>query len=502
MEVNVKKKILLVTLIIMSLVLIGCTKKTSSEISKESGHNQEQDGGEDNNESEDEKIYKQLFDLNNKISIEIKISDKELEKIQQDYSDYDAIRSKSPIYRMAEKVTITVGDEVYEIEEVGIRLKGNTSRKPIYDSETKEPNITHYRLSFDETFDDETYYGKDAKVWANDEERSERKKRTFATLKGLELKWNSNFDNTYVRENYSYSMFRENGVLAPQNTLSSIILNGDNYGVYKIYEPVDKIFIERNLEEKDWGGDLYKCAWTFSPASYTMKSTYGVEDADGSKFYNYDLKTNKSTSQHESIKNLLTVLNNNQLTKEEYEKVLDTDYIAKFFAISYFTGNPDDMRNNYNNHYVYFLKSSGKAIFIPYDYDRCFGITYSWNPEGTGMTQPSPFSDRAEGLGRNQQNPIIKNGILGDGYILDKFKAELSELAESKWLKIDNFTKLYELAKNNYEDVTKPSVEFFEVDNNMFYFGLDGKITSEDDANMSVEDYFSKILETYKENTK
>ena len=190
------------------------------------------------------------------------------------------------------------------------------------------------------------------------------------------------------------------------------------------------------------------------------------------------------------------------MTKEEYEKVLDTDYIAKFFAISYFTGNPDDMRNNYNNHYVYFLKSSDKAIFIPYDYDRCFGITYSWNPEGTGMTQPSPFSDRAEGLGRNQQNPIIKNGILGDGYILDKFKAELSELAESKWLKIDNFTKLYELAKNNYEDVTKPSVEFFEVDNNMFYFGLDGKITSEDDANMSVEDYFSKILETYKENTK
>lgn len=449
--------------------------------------------------TEDKKIFDALFDLNNKVSIDVDISDSELKKMQQDFARYDQLENKSPIYRIADKVTITIGDKSYELEEVGIRIKGNTGRDPVWDNESGNFNLTHYRLSFNETFDDETYYGADAKVWASDEERQVRKDRRFATLKSLELKWNRNYDNTYVREYYAYTMFRENGILAAHTGLSQIIVQNENRGVYCIYEPIDKIFIEKNLPEKDWDGDLYKSGWTYSPANYTNMVTYGIEDEDTGLKFNFDLKTNRTSSEHESLINLLEVLNGKDVTQKQFESVVDTDYLAKFFALSYFTGNPDDIRNNYNNHYVYFLGSTGKAVFLPYDYDRCLGITCGWNPDGSGMTAASPFSERAEGNYSRQSNPLISNSIFEDEFLFEKYKEELAILADSEWLTEEKFKSYYELAKANYENVCKPEYDFANADEERFYFSLDGTYTAGEEENMSVAEYFERILNTYKE---
>ena len=128
-------------------------------------------------------IYNALFDVNNKIKVKVTISQEEIQKIQADYKRY----SKSPVYRIAEKVTFDINGAIYEIEDVGIRMKGNTSRRDLYGDDGRF-YLTHFRLSFDETFDDEEYYGSEARVWDSEEERKERKKRTFATLSSLELK--------------------------------------------------------------------------------------------------------------------------------------------------------------------------------------------------------------------------------------------------------------------------------------------------------------------------
>lgn len=447
--------------------------------------------------TDEEKLYEDLFDINNTISIQIIISEKELDKLQADYQEYDRINSKSPIYRVADKAIISIGDEVFEMEEVGIRMKGNTSRVPVYDEVTGELNLSHYRLSFNETFDNLDYYGEDAKVWASEEERQARKDRTFATLKSMEVKWNKNYDDTHVREIYAYEIFRSAGLLAQHVNLCSLGINGENYGVVNIYEPVDQKFIERNLPEEDWGGDLYKCSWTYKPANYVNASvSYGVEDKDTGLFYNYDLKTNKKDSAHESIANLLEVLSDLDVSKESFSNVIDTDYLTKFLAVSYFTGNPDDFRNNYNNHYVYFLKSSGKAIFIPFDYDRCLGITYSWNPDGTGMTGVSPFSDKAAGMKGNQTNPVIKKSILEGGYFIDQYKEDLAEIEKSDMWKEENFEQYYEAAKQNYESVVEPTIKFANADQK-FKFSLEGEFTTGDECNMSFQEYVTRIMETY-----
>lgn len=479
----------------------GCAKRTQGtegtngtkdEQETGAGNETQEEQREENKKplSEEEQLYYDLFDIQNYVQVKIDISEEELNKIQQDYAVYR--NSKSPIYRKADKVTFIVGDKTYEIEEVGIRMKGNTSRTDFYEKGKGIYKLCHFRLSFDETFDDPAYYGSEAKVWNSEAERQARKDRTFATLSALEIKWNRNFDNTYVREYYANEMFRDFGVLAQRLNPCNMIIRDSNMGVYNIYEPVDKKFLKKYYDGEENDGDLYKAAWTMSPASYTMNVSYGVEDERTN--YNYDLKTNKKTSNHSMLKNLLTTINGSSVSKEEFSKVVDMDYWAKFAAVSYFAGNPDDMRNNYNNHYVYF-KPDGQAVFIPYDNDRMLGVTVGWNPDNTGMTAVSPFSDRAEGLQNNQMNPLYFLTVLtSSGFCYDEYVTALKEVADSKWMTSEHFESYYEAAKKHYEACVVPDKDYDNARKDRFFFSL------EENDNMSMAQYIERKLETYRKN--
>ena len=428
--------------------------------------------------------------------MQLSVTQEELNKLQQDYKKYKKVHSKSPIYRKA-TLTIKVGSTTYTIDEVGIRLKGNTSLEPVYNDDGTL-NLSHYKLSFNETFDDEAYYGSNAKVWSNKDDRKARKNRRVATLKELDIKWNRNYDDTHIREIYASEIFRESGVLAQRIGLSQLKFNGSNYGVMTIYEPVDEIFLERYLPASALGGDLYKCGWTNRGCTYVKNAvTYGVENKETGTKYNYNLKTNKKKSTHAALKNLLSVLASSP-SKSKFESVIDTDYLAKFLAASYFVGDPDDIRNNYNNHYIYFRADTGKAIFIPYDNDRTLGVTYGYNPDGTGMTGKSPFSSTAAGAGGSQQNPMIKYAILNrNAYALDKYKAALASIAASDRWNDATFNAAYNKAKSHYQDVVSPSVSFENVER-AFRFSLDGRFTSGDDDNMSFSEYVRRIMQTYR----
>lgn len=389
--------------------------------------------GDDRLPYSEETIYTQLFDIRNKISVEIDVSDAVLQRLQKDYEEYTSKGSKSPIYREADlRITIDTKKEksTYVIENVGIRMKGNTSRTDFYEKDQGQYNLIHFKVDFGE--------------------------RTFGTLEKLELRWNKNDDSTYIREYYAYEMYRDFGVLAPHINLTTMKVAGEYQGVFTICEPVDKIFIEKYVAKADRGGDLYKCGWTRIGANLTGYCTIGIEDEEKGKFYNYDLKTNKSDSTHDRMKNLIAVLNKKGVTKEEIAEVVDMDKFLAFEAVSYFAGNPDDIRNNYNNYYIYFLKSSGKAIFIPYDVDRVFGLTKDWNPCRNAMTDIDPFSTKAESMNKAQENPLYLNTVCQDGYFMEEFKQHLLTVEGSKWLTTEHFNAIYEIAFANYSGETMP----------------------------------------------
>jgi len=442
-------------------------------------------------------LFYEFFDPNNHIFLDLQISNSELKKIQKDYENYSSRGSKSPIYRMADlRIVITKPDGTdldYFIEQVGVRMKGNTSRTNFWDANSGMYNLVHFKISFQETFDDEAYYGSDALVWTDDAARDARKDRTFATLEKIDMRWNKNDDPTYIREIYAYDIYRQHGVLAPHTNLASVDIGNDHAGVWVFYEPIDKIFLEKNLSPEALGGDLYKLGWTSEPASFTTFNYYGVEDEDAGKFYVYDLKTNKKKSDHSSLRNLINTINSSSCNKESFASVVDVDNFLLFAAVSYMIGNPDDLRNNYNNCYIYFRADNGKMMIIPYDMDRGLGVNKDWNPSGNHMTTDSPFNDTAIGNGNSRQkNPLFTKGILNSNFFKNEYVDALRMVASSEMFKISSFEESFYVAKNLYSNDASPSKRYGNAWDHSFSFDL-GKSNG---SNMSFSNYITKKTQT------
>lgn len=454
-----------------------------------------------------EQIYAQLFDINNKIEINVDMSTTELALMQKDYEKYENMGSKSPINRMADLyITIHTGKDTntYKICQVGVRMKGNTSRCSFYSASKGVYNFVHLKFDFQETFSDEEYYGSAAIDWSGDKAgKTARKERTFATLKKLDSKWNRNYDTTYIREYYTYEMYRGYGLIAPHTNIASYDFAGNHMGVYAIYEPIDEIFLDKYLTDEAKGGDLYKCGWDkSSPADMTKTDSIGKEDEDKCLFYCYDIKTNKKTTDHSALKNLITNLSSGNVSKALIDKYVDVPTFLKFAAVSYFTGNPDDVRNNYNNYYVYFRKDNNKAIFIPYDMDRCLGVTYGWNPSGNGMTDVSPFEVTAAGASNMQANPVFRYTVCQGGYYIDEYKKELISFSKTKWLQATNFNTIYSIAKNNYSSDVKPSKNMENANSGAFVFdNVSSGSFNSNDSNISFSKYVNAILATCRKYT-
>ena len=444
-------------------------------------------------------LFNDFFDPNNHISIKLDISNAELKKIQKDYEKYSGMGSKSPIYRMADLiVSIRKPDgseQTYTVPQVGVRMKGNTSRTSFYSDNDGMYNLIHFKVSFQETFDEVEYYGSDALVWSDSDARETRKDRTFATLEKIDLRWNRNDDTTYIRETYAYELFREFGVLAPHTNLASVDIGNDHAGVWVVYEPVDKIFLEKNLPESALGGDLYKLGWTNEGATFTSFSSYGVEDEDNCKFYVYDLKTNKKKSTHQSLKNLINTLNSSSLSKERFASVVDIENFMYYCAVSYMVGNCDDLRNNYNNSYIYFRADTGKMLVIPYDGDRGLGVNV-WNPTGHGMTKDDPFTKRALGNNSDQRSPLFLKSVCQGGFFVNEYTEALKEVDASEMLTVSKFAQCFNTAKDLYSSDATPSKTYHNASGHKFRFDMNRTCSASDSSNMSFADYLSAKRQT------
>ena len=453
-----------------------------------------------------EQVFDLLFDIKNKVYLQLDMPEEELAKMQADYEAYDCNGSKSPIYRMADlQVTVTTPDgSTYNwmIEEVGVRMKGNTSRTDFYSPERGLYNIIHLKLSFQEAFDDEEYYGADAKVW-DEAERENRKDRTFATLEKLDLRWNRCDDSTYLKEYFAYETYRRNGVLAPHTNLAAFEWAGIHMGVFTINEPIDKLFLKKYLPDDACGGDLYKVGWAGSNnGSFLTTDSIGIENEDKGEFFAYDLKTNKKSSAHESLTSFINAMNA-EVTKESFAELVDLEAFLPFAAVSYLLGNPDDMRNNYNNFYVYFRSDNGKAVFIPYDYDRCLGITAHWNPTGNGVTRDNPFSAKLLGVtpdsgeqATRQRNPVILYSVAQGGYYVREYADLLAKIAESDWFRYESFESLYKIAHANYGQLTKPEKQFDNTRDLMLSFDIHRTSDYRSNGNICIREYLASKLTT------
>lgn len=469
--------------------------------------------------TKDSATYSDLFNLGNKVTISIEVDDSELEKLQEDYST----GYKSEIYRHCKSVTISIlnygNTFTWNFNDVGIRQKGNTSRKSIFE-DGNIVNLNHFKLSFDETFDDVEAYGADAYDWTNKaQEKKEREDREFLGLSGLDIKWNKNFDSTHIKEVYASKLYSACGVLSQEIGLCEFNVSSSNhdykFGLCTLYEPASKSMIKRHLKDDDilnlpeWKeekagsygvsesnyGDFYKASWGVGSggiwnvgygdgpdlSNNTVKgSCVGVGNLSGSYIPAYERKTNTDVDYNDSqLFNLANVITNKNYN--EIEKVMDLSYFAVTQAVNYYIGNPDDFRNNNNNYMIYFSRVNGKAYYIPIDNDRCFGITKDYDPDGNGLKNAKVFS--TTNANSRKVNTLFTKTILASDTNASKaiYLNYVKAIKASDWVKNDTFKALYNIAKATYE--ASVTSTFTTID-----FDLD------DQNNLSFNEYMTSKL--------
>lgn len=495
------------------------TKKTSTPTIASTNSSSKSSAAIENLEDikpQNEVEFSSFFDIQNAISTEINISSIELQKLNRDYLNYKNKGLKSPIYRLADSVTIAINianqEYKYVYYNVGVKMKGNTSRHEFIDKDSNIYDNIHFKLSFEETFDDPNYYSENEYNISN-ELKEKYKNRKFIDMSKLDLRYNKNKDQSYIKEYYALSMYRDFGILAPHCTFSSLTINQDgnnkiNYGVYYVEEPLNKSFIKRSLSSKDtyigmsdyseekkgkYGvsnskyGQLYKASYGVgnitSAPDMTRNDSYlfGVENIDSS-VPPYELKSNTDNPDHTLITNMINTLNNGSY--QDIANVIDLDYFYMYEAVASVLGDPDDLRNDYNNYGLYFRKTDGKMVIIPIDKDRELGVSMDYDPSGNAMSLVSVFSSQTSA--GNQLNNLYNKTLLADGK--SSFVDSLKTVINSKWVTNEYFNSIYEIVKNHYEDVTKDALCNVSFSLNETYNGSKG--------NKSFSTYIKEKLNT------
>lgn len=316
---------------------------------------------------------------------------------------------------IASGIKIKLNADSIQMDSIGIRLRGNTSRRrpegstgELHNPIAPDWHHSHFALSFSKY----------------------KKKQRYAGVEKINLKWFKD-DPNYVREVYSYDLFRRFGVwTAPKASYCrlSVSVNEDNkpayFGVYAMIESIDEDYIAKRSDH--WGatpGFLWKCTYL---ADFVGKTSIGVEDVSLnpalSKNYAYDLK-NRKTELPTAQTQLTTFIDNlNAKTGSDFEtwvdQNVDVDVLLRAYAVNVMVGMWDDYWVNGNNYYIYF-DANGKAYFIPYDYDNTLGTSAIISNSGTQNLLK---------WGNMNSRPLITK-ILAIPRYLALYKAYIKELA-------------------------------------------------------------------------
>jgi hypothetical protein len=410
-----------------------------------------------------EEGFENFFAPTTKVMLDFSLSQASLKAI----SDNGTRTELHDIYSLASlKIEVTTLDQptqTYCYPIVGVRMKGNTSRTSFVNNDGLINDFVNLKVSFSSD---------------NPSENRIPNAQFFGMTK-LDMKWNRNQDHTQIRQVYSYKMYREFLTMSPEATLGGVsfhqvdVQNSDYQstymGLYTLIEPMDRRFFARRLGDgPEADGNLYKLLYSQTgPADFSRDNAVsssgtthirqgnkiGIENNLTNYHPTYDKKTNTVLEDYSDMANLIGLVNEtNQYNDEGFrsrlETFIDIEQFIRMEAVAYFIGNPDDFRNNFNNMFVYFVPSTGKAVFIPHDLDRGLGQNGDWDPTendfayaGPSMTRLSPFASALLApWNGNRTNPLHRFTVV-EGAIStyqSMYRDALEEIAQSGWLASNN----------------------------------------------------------------
>ena len=333
---------------------------------------------------------------------------------------YDA-NNYTTQYVMATTTFVKQG-EATVIDSVGLRLKGNTSRR--------RPEgwwgETHKR---DNTDWHHAHFGINLRKYVDDDNH------TIQGIRKLHLKWFKD-DPMYVRELFCYDLFRRAGIwTALRDNYCRLWLHveGDSkeayYGVYEMLEPIDKRYLrDRSDRFGASNGYLWKCRNSAAGLNNPNGDIWYDDDSDDRHAYTLETQTSEFDNARTQLLDFMDKVCH--LSDNEFytwiQEVTDIDLLLKTYAVNVAVGMWDDYWNNANNYYIYFngRQTSGyKFFFIPYDYDNTLGTSLRCGvQDDAGRQNPLRWG--------NDNNPLIAR-VLKYSDFKAKYVAFLKELVTS-----------------------------------------------------------------------
>ncbi len=312
--------------------------------------------------------------------------------------------------------------ETTVIDNVGLRLKGNTSRR--------RPEGSYGQMhQRDNTDWHHAHFGVNLRKFADDDAH------TIQGVRKLHLKWFKD-DPAYVREVFCYELFRRAGVwTAVRDNYCRLWLHveGDSkeayYGVYELMEPIDKHYLkDRKNRFGSNKGYLWKCRNSAAGLNNPNGDIWYDDDTDDRHAYTLETQTEEFDSARVQLVDFMNKLNG--LNDNEFytwiQQVTDVDLLLKTYAVNVAVGMWDDYWNNANNYYIYF---NGKGLtgykffFIPYDYDNTLGTSLRYGvQDDAGRQNPLNWG--------NNNNRLIAR-ILRFNDFKQKYITYLKELIDA-----------------------------------------------------------------------
>ena len=290
-------------------------------------------------------------------------------------------------YVMADASFVKDGETTF-IDSVGLRLKGNTSRRRPEGryGETHQRNNTDWHHA---------HFGVNLRKYVDDDAH------TIQGVRKLHLKWFKD-DPMYVREMFCYELFRRAGVwTAPRDNYCRLWLHveGDSheayYGVYEMIEPIDKRYLkDRKALFGSDKGYLWKCRNAAAGLNNPNGDMWYDDDSDDRHAYTLETQTAEFDSARVQLIDFMNKLTN--LSESEFytwiQQVTNVDLLLKTYAVNVAVGMWDDYWNNANNYYIYFNGTGTTGyqfFFIPYDYDNTLGTSLRCgNQDDAGRQNP------------------------------------------------------------------------------------------------------------------
>ena len=278
--------------------------------------------------------------------------------------------------------------ETTVIDSVGLRLKGNTSRRR---PEGRNGEI-HVRNNTDWHH---AHFGVNLRKYVDDDAH------TIQDVRKLHLKWFKD-DPAYVREMFCYDLFKRAGVwTAMRNNYCRLWIHveGDSkeayYGVYELMEPIDKRYLkDRKNRFGASNGYLWKCRNGAAGLNNPNGDIWYDDDSDDRHAYTLKTQTEEFDSARVQLVDFMNKING--LSDSEFytwiQQVTDIDLLLKTYAVNVAVGMWDDYWNNANNYYIYFNGThlhGYQFYLIPYDYDNTLGTSLRCgNQEDAGRQNP------------------------------------------------------------------------------------------------------------------